>query len=663
MSLIVTLVSMAPKHSRAATNYYVLNLDDSGSGSLRQAIADSKPGDSVRFRTNGIIHLTSGEILITNSIKLYGPGATNLIISGNNLSRIFNFSAGVTSSISDLTIRDGRTADGITNYLVSGNGGDGGGIYNAGTLTVSRCVFTANKTGNGGAGVLGTNNFGGAGGSGGSGGALYNQGTLILNDCIVSTNATGSGGNGGPRSLNVNQNGAAGPGGTGGAGGSICNLGTLILTGCLFSGNSAGLGGYGGTGGLGTGGAGGSGGGIWNQHGTITMTACTLSGNLCGGGNNGGYAGPYSVNNSGGTGGVGGSGGGVGNQRGNITITSCTFSGNSTGTGGNGGGAAVTVGWGGLGGNGAGIWNDEGTMKVIASTISSNLCLGGGRGVYGGNGSPGGKGGSGAGIGNQSGILTVTACTLTGNSCGDGGQNGPCIECGNDRSTAPGGSGGGISAPFSSNAVVILQNTLIAQNSSGRQVVCCYSTNFVSGPDIAGTFNSYGYNLIGAGNGSTGLLNTINGDLVGTTNAPINPLLGPLQDNGGPTLTHALLAGSPAIDAGTNSGLALDQRGQPRTIDNPAVPNGSGGDGTDIGAVEVNHVLTATDVRRIGNDILVRFTSVSDKTYGVEQRSEIYGAVWIRVPITITGTGGLVTYTDADAGLLPRRFYRLSELP
>ncbi len=222
-----------------------------------------------------------------------------------------------------------------------------------------------------------------------------------------------------------------------------------------------------------------------------------------------------------------------------------------------------------------------------------------------------------------------------------------------------------MAAPFSSNSVVILQNTLTAQNASGRQIDCCYPyhTNSAPGRDVAGAFTSYGYNLIGVGDASSGLVNATNGDLVGTTNAPVIPWLGPLQDNGGPTLTHALLAGSPAIDAGTNSGLAFDQRGQPRTIDNPAVLNGAGSDGTDIGALEVNHVLTATDVRRIGNDILVRFTSVSDKTYGVEYRSEIYGAVWIRVPITIAGTGGLVTYTDADAGLLPRRFYRLSELP
>ncbi|MEO1496502.1 MAG: choice-of-anchor Q domain-containing protein [Planctomycetota bacterium] len=65
-----------------------------------------------------------------------------------------------------------------------------------------------------------------------------------------------------------------------------------------------------------------------------------------------------------------------------------------------------------------------------------------------------------------------------------------------------------------------------------------------------------------------------------------DPLLGPLQDNGGPTPTHALLVGSPAIDAGSNS-TAPDQRGFARPADQPDVPNVAGGVGTDIGAFEL----------------------------------------------------------------------------
>jgi hypothetical protein len=122
-----------------------------------------------------------------------------------------------------------------------------------------------------------------------------------------------------------------------------------------------------------------------------------------------------------------------------------------------------------------------------------------------------------------------------------------------------------------------------------------------------------------------------------------------------------LLAGSPAIDAGTNSGFAFDARGQPRTIDNPAVTNAFGGDGTDIGAFEVNHILTGTETRRAGDDILVRFTTVSDKTYGVEYRPEVGEGPWTELPGAIAGTGGIVTYTDVNAATLPRRFYRIFE--
>ena len=67
-------------------------------------------------------------------------------------------------------------------------------------------------------------------------------------------------------------------------------------------------------------------------------------------------------------------------------------------------------------------------------------------------------------------------------------------------------------------------------------------------------------------------------------------MLGPLQDNGGPTFTHAPLTGSPAIDAGKNfTAETMDQRGSGfvRTFDDPSTANASGGDATDIGAFEV----------------------------------------------------------------------------
>jgi hypothetical protein len=83
-------------------------------------------------------------------------------------------------------------------------------------------------------------------------------------------------------------------------------------------------------------------------------------------------------------------------------------------------------------------------------------------------------------------------------------------------------------------------------------------------PDLVGNFTSQGRNLVGASNGSTGLTNGANGNIVGTANNPINPRLGALQDNGGATWTMSLLAGSPAIDAGDDTLTGTDQRGFPR---------------------------------------------------------------------------------------------------
>src|SRR5713101_5996651 len=101
----------------------------------------------------------------------------------------------------------------------------------------------------------------------------------------------------------------------------------------------------------------------------------------------------------------------------------------------------------------------------------------------------------------------------------------------------------------------VLHNTLIAGNFRGA--------TGTTRDDVFGALNAGGdYNLIGDGTGMTGLTNGVNGNLVGSAAAPIDPLLGPLQNNGGPTFTHALLAGSPAIDAGSTAyATAYDQRG------------------------------------------------------------------------------------------------------
>ncbi len=126
-------------------------------------------------------------------------------------------------------------------------------------------------------------------------------------------------------------------------------------------------------------------------------------------------------------------------------------------------------------------------------------------------------------------------------------------------------------------AVTTLTNTLVADNSL---------KNFLT--SNGGTLISNGYNL--DSDGTSGFVNGAGSDIVGTSATPIDANLAPLADNGGTTLTHALLDGSPAIDKGFNAGgNAADQRGSvfERTFDYPAIAPAPGGDNTDIGAFEM----------------------------------------------------------------------------
>lgn len=122
-----------------------------------------------------------------------------------------------------------------------------------------------------------------------------------------------------------------------------------------------------------------------------------------------------------------------------------------------------------------------------------------------------------------------------------------------------------------------LRNTIVAANVAGR-------------PDMEGVFESNGYNVIGSINDGVNNVATITpnpgtADQIGVSTAQVH--LGPLAANSGPTKTHTLLGPSVAIDKGKSGGLTTDQRGSARPCDNPAIPNAVGGDGADVGAVEI----------------------------------------------------------------------------
>ena len=120
------------------STFSVLNFLDSGPGSLREAItnANGAPGaDLISFAPaarDGTIALTGGQLSITDDLTIDGPGAGRLAVSGNDASRVFQISSGVAVSIDDLTVTHGRAV------------GRGGGILNAGTMTLSRAILSDN---------------------------------------------------------------------------------------------------------------------------------------------------------------------------------------------------------------------------------------------------------------------------------------------------------------------------------------------------------------------------------------------------------------------------------------------------------------------------------------------------------------------------------------
>jgi hypothetical protein len=243
-------------------------------------------------------------------------------------------------------------------------------------------------------------------------------------------------------------------------------------------------------------------------------------------------------------------GGGVFSNGGTLTITNSTVSNNgTTGTWGAGvfaQGATVTLDADTLatnsGDKGAGLFMNGGQATITNSTIAGNSAASTGGGIY-----------------NQAATLTLTNDTIANNSATTGGgiytfgfgasitlTN--CTIAGNTCS-GPFDAGGGIYQGIG-NPTTILKNTIVAGNLADV------------GPDVDGTITSQGHNLIGNSQDASGIVAS---DFVGTPDSPIDPMLGPLQDNGGPTQTMALQPGSLAINNGDPNGAPpLDQRGVAR---------------------------------------------------------------------------------------------------
>ena len=200
-----------------ATIIPVTNLNDSGPGSLRQALAIANDGDTIDATgISGVITLTSGELLVDKSVTINGAGADVLAVDGNMASRVFmTFFPDDTVVISGFTIRNGHVGNdggGIDNEsgatltiincaLIGNAAGLGGGAFNGGMLTIANTTMSGNTAANGGAtynaggGTLTITNSTVSGNSAGSGGGMFNIGVFAISNSTLSGNsAVGFGG-------------------------------------------------------------------------------------------------------------------------------------------------------------------------------------------------------------------------------------------------------------------------------------------------------------------------------------------------------------------------------------------------------------------------------------------------------------------------------------
>ena len=357
MLIILGGIYFVPPLVAGATTDTVTNCNNSGTGSLRQTMADAAPGDTINFAlspTCSTILDTTGTMLITKNLTLDGPGASGLSVSGDSVSELFDVYPGVVASISGLTIEDGSASLGggvdnsgnltITNSTLSGNSatsGNGGGIWSgSGTLAIMGSTLSNNSA------------------TSGNGGGIYSGGTTTITNSTLSGNSAN---NGGGSISNF------------GGGGGIYSTSSLGITGSTVSNNTASVDnvGY----------FYNDGGGIFTDGGVATITDTTVSAN--------------SVSTSTVAGSVS-SGGGIYSVNGSLSVTASTVTDNTTSATVSDSGVLVQTSY------GAGIDNG-GTGSVSNSTVAGNSGAIFGGGIY------------------NDGTVTVSNSTVAGNSATTGG--------------------------------------------------------------------------------------------------------------------------------------------------------------------------------------------------------------------------------------------------
>ncbi len=329
-------------------------------------------------------------------------------------------------------------------------------------------------------------------------------------------------------------------------------------------------------------------------------------------------------------------------NRGTLTITNSDLSGNQTIPA-----SGSVVG---------GALHNAGALTIVNSTITNNLVRGEGGGIatttangvtvslvntlIAGNTASvtGGGLGNGGGVsttGNQ-GTILFHNCTISENHAdnngggaylvtpGGGTGNATLINATVANNTADfdnngAGAGGGIAQ---NTAAVTLRNTIVASN---------FNSIVSVRDDLSGAMVASGsFNLIGDATGSSGLVNGINNNQVGSGASPIDAKLAPLQNNGGSSRTHALLAGSPAVNAGSNGLLPADafdldgdgNNGEALPVDQRGVGFARViGGAVDLGAYEQPPVNIAPVVGALNNytvnaGVSISFTATATDTNG-----------------------------------------------
>jgi hypothetical protein len=406
---IASLVSTA-----SAETIVVANLNDSGAGSLREAIAKAAVNDTITVPV-GQITLTTGPLVVAKNLTIQGAGAGATLISGNDASRVFTITGTPTVTLQDLTVTHGKDPAGA-------------GIKASGELTLAGVAVTGNHAG-------------GAGVEGSGGGLELAAGTYRLIDSVVSQNTAGGGGleaTGFGGGIEYSPSGEA-------------QSFALTLTRSRVSSNRAGGGGVE---------AGGFGGGIDASSGfkngsiAIALAESAISDNVAGG---------EGVEAFGDGGGIELSSGGEKNAL-SLTIDRSAISGNTAGgegvkATGSGGGVSFASG-------GTGVTQ---AFSLTDSTISANRA--GGNGVA----ANGSGGGIDFGVAQGTGTATLSHITVSGNSAGGGGgtSSGAGLEMtslgtgGIDNSIVAGNSGGNCAAPIVSRGDNIDDGTSCGFNGTG----------------------------------------------------------------------------------------------------------------------------------------------------------------------------------------------------